>query len=156
MRTVLILALMAPALASAEAVTVADLSWLTGCWAFERDGKRYEEVWLKPMPDGAQGMARTTRDGKTLSSEFTRLTINAGGEIHYVANPSGQKEAAFLLMKLVGTKAEFGNPAHDFPQKIVYKYTPPDKLDARIEGKVGEETKSEDYPFRRSTCPGSK
>jgi hypothetical protein len=157
MRNVLMLTvLLAPTVAFAEAVTVADLSWLTGCWAFERDGKRYEEVWLKPLADGAQGMARTTQDGKTLSSEFTRLKINAGGEIHYVANPSGQNEAAFLLVKLVGTKAEFANPAHDFPQRIVYKYTPPDKLDARIEGKVGEEAKSEEYPFRRSACPGNK
>jgi hypothetical protein len=154
MRTMMLLgALLAPMAASADAVTVADLSWLTGCWAFERDGKRYEEVWLKPLADGAQGMARTTQDGKTLSSEFTRLAINAGGEIHYVANPSAQKEAAFLLVKLVGTKAEFENPAHDFPQRIVYKYTPPDKLDARIEGKLDGQPASEDYPFRRSACP---
>ena len=68
-----LIALLAPAMASADAVTVSDLSWLSGCWAFERDGKRYEEVWLKPLADGAQGMARTTQDGKTLSSEFTRL-----------------------------------------------------------------------------------
>ena len=156
MRALLKLAvLLAPAVAGADAVTVSDLSWITGCWAFERDGKRYEEVWLRPLADGAPGMARTTtQDGKTLSSEFTRLTINAGGEIHYVANPSGQKEAAFLLVKLVGTKAEFANPAHDFPQRIVYKYSPPDRLDARIEGKVDGQAMSEDYPFRRSACPG--
>ena len=148
--------LLAPMTASADAVTVADFSWMTGCWAFERDGKRYEEVWLRPLADGAQGMARTMQDGKTLSSEFTRLTINPGGEIHYIANPSGQKEARFLLTRLVGTKAEFENPAHDFPQKIIYKYAPPDRLDARIEGKVNGEAQSEDYPFRRSSCPGSK
>jgi hypothetical protein len=154
MRTMTMLAaLLAPMAASADAVTVADLSWLTGCWAFERDGKRYEEVWLKPLADGAQGMARTTQDGKTLSSEFTRLKVNAGGEIHYVANPSAQQEAAFLLVKLVGSKAEFENPAHDFPQRIVYKYTPPDKLDARIEGKLDGQPASEDYPFRRAACP---
>ena len=156
MRTMLGLALLlaAPVAAAGDAVGLSDLSWLAGCWAFERDGKRYEEVWLAPTADQAQGMARTTRDGKTLSYEFTLLKSGPGGEIHYVANPSGQREAAFQLVKLLGTRAEFANPAHDFPQRIVYKYAPPDRLDARIEGKVDGQAVSEDYPFRRAACPG--
>lgn len=144
--------LLAPMAASADAVTVADLSWLSGCWAFERDGKRYEEIWLRPLADGAQGMARTTRDGRTLSSEFTRLKSSPGGEIHYVANPSGQAEAAFLLVKLVGTKAEFENPAHDFPQRIVYRRVATDTLVARIEGPAPGGPRAMEWRMARVSC----
>ena len=130
-----------------------DLSWLAGCWSFERDGLRAEEIWFAPTADGAMGMARTLRAGKVVNSEFTRLAVRDGA-VHYVANPSGQQEAAFRLVELKGTRAVFEDPQHDFPTRIVYHYTAPDRLDARIEGRAKGRDRSEDYPFRRAPCPG--
>jgi hypothetical protein len=46
------------------------------------------------------------------------------------------------------------NPDHDFPQRIVYRHTPPDSLHARIEGERGGETRSLDFPLARVRCPG--
>jgi hypothetical protein len=131
---------------------IGQLDWLAGCWSFERDGKRYEEVWLPPVKDGAIGMARTVRKGRTLSHEFTRLAADKDGSIAYVATPSGQSEARFPLVKLEGTRAVFENPEHDFPSRVIYAYTAPDRLDARIEGLLKGKLVSENYPFRRTNC----
>lgn len=138
----------------AAAPTIDQLGWLAGCWAFERDGKRYEEVWLAPASDGAMGMARTLKNGKTVNHEFTRLTVDGDGRMAYVANPSGQKETRFPLKSLEGMRAVFENTAHDFPHRVIYAYTAPDRLDARIEGKLDGQDKAFDYPFRRASCPG--
>lgn len=138
--------------AAADAPKLEQFNWLAGCWAFERDGKRYEEVWLPPAGDGAMGMARTLKDGKTVNDEFTRLVVRADGRIAYVANPSGQSEATFPLLSLEGTHAVFENAAHDFPNRVIYTYTAPDRLDARVEGALGGKAKAFDYPFRRASC----
>lgn len=136
------------------APTIDQLGWLAGCWAFERSGARYEEVWLAPASDGAMGMARTVRNDKTVNHEFTRLTVDPDGRVAYVANPSGQEQAVFPLKSLEGMRAVFENTAHDFPHRVIYAYTAPDRLDARIEGRLDGQDQSFDYPFRRIPCPG--
>lgn len=133
---------------------IEQLGWFAGCWAFERGGERYEEVWLPPAGDGAIGMARTLKGGKTINHEFTQLAVGNDGGIAYVANPSGQTRATFPLLKLDGTRAVFENPQHDFPSRVIYAYTAPDRLDARIEGTLKGRPQATDYPFRRVPCPG--
>jgi len=150
MRTLLLLLAVAPV---AGATDPASLAWMSGCWAFERDGKRYEEVWLPPAADGAIGMARTTKAGRTVDSEFTRLAV-VDGRLSYVALPAGQAQAVFPVVKLEGTAVAFENPQHDFPTRVLYRYTAPDRLDARIEGRIDGKDKAVDYPFRRAPCPG--
>ena len=140
---------------AAEPVKIEQLGWFAGCWGFEREGKRYEEVWLPPVADGAIGMARTLKQGRSVNHEFTRIVTGKDGAISYVANPSRQTETIFPLLKLEGTRAVFENLSHDFPTRVIYHYTAPDKLDARIEGIIKGKPESEDYPFRRVKCPGS-
>lgn len=141
------------AMASAQAAPAADLGFMTGCWAFERGGKRHEEVWLTPTADGTLGMARTVRDGRTTSHEFTRLKVDADGAVTFIAHPSGQARAEFPLASLTGTRAVFENPAHDFPTRVIYAAAPPDRLDARIEGTLDGKPAAIDYPYRRVRCP---
>jgi hypothetical protein len=98
------------------------------------------------------GMSRTVRNEKTIAFEHVRLEQSEDGSIRYVANPSGQKEAAFALVKLEGTKAVFENPAHDFPQRIIYHLLSPDSLAARVEGTINGKERSSDFPYRRVRC----
>ncbi|MGH8854313.1 MAG: hypothetical protein ACREWI_08545 [Telluria sp.] len=44
----------------------------------------------------------------------------------------------------------FENPAHDFPQRIIYRRVGDTGLHARIEGKG----KGIDFPMRRTACGG--
>jgi hypothetical protein len=43
----------------------------------------------------------------------------------------------------------FENPAHDFPQRVIYKLTAPDKLGARIEGMRNGNLRGVDFPMTR-------
>lgn len=138
---------------SAQAATPQDLDWLTGCWAFEKSGKRYEEVWLAPAQDGSLGLARTLKNGRTLNREFLRIEANTDSTLDYVSIPSGQTETRFRLVTQKARAAVFENPQHDFPTRIRYARTTDDRLDAAIEGPVNGKTKTIEYPFRRTNCP---
>lgn len=131
-----------------------NFAWLEGCWAFERDGKRYEERWDKPAYDRIAGRARTLQDGRVRFREETDIRTVDWDHAEYVARPQGQKETAFRLVKIETeagrTTAVFENPAHDFPTRITYTRTLPDRLDAAIEGPDGAQRR--DYPFRRVDC----
>jgi len=155
MKPILAAALLLAALpAAADQPGAPDLAWMTGCWSFEKDGLRVEEIWLAPTVDGAPGMSRALRKGRTVSTEFTKLAVGKDRRIHYIANPQGQREASFGLVELKGTRVVFENKDHDYPQRIVYQYTAPDRLDARVEGSLKGKERVEEYPFRRSPCPG--
>lgn len=139
--------------ASAQAATPENLDWLTGCWAFESNGKRYEEVWLSPAADSAIGLARTLKNGRTLNREFLRLEANADGTLDYISIPSGQSETRFRLTTQQARSAVFENLQHDFPARIRYTRTGDDRLDAAIEGLANGKSRTIEYPFRRTNCP---
>jgi hypothetical protein len=58
----------------------------------------------------------------------------------------------FLLRTWEGGKAVFENPAHDFPQRVIYDLSQSDRLDARIEGAQDGRAMAYDYPYRRVAC----
>ena len=47
----------------------------------------------------------------------------------------------------------FENPAHDFPQRIIYRRRGADSLLARVEGMRGGRLRGLDFPYRRVPCP---
>jgi len=79
-------------------------------------------------------MSRTVARGRTVEYEFLLLRQEVGGEINYVAKPSGQAEAAFKLIRASATEVVFESPQHDFPQRISYTLKDGGKLTAAIEG----------------------
>lgn len=137
----------------AHAATPEDLDWLAGCWAFEKNGKRTEEVWLVPAADQAIGLARTLKNGQTLTREFLRIEANPDGSLDYVSIPSGQAETRFRLTTQQARSAVFENLQHDFPTRIRYARSADDRLDAAIEGPANGKIKTIEYPFRRVSCP---
>lgn len=137
-----------------EADAVERLAWLAGCWEGTLANEAtYEEVWLRPRGGTLLGMARMTRGGRTMSWEFMRIAED-DDDLVYTAQPSGQELASFRARTADSTSVTFENPDHDFPQRILYRLTPPDDLLARIEGERGGELRGFDFPLRRVACPG--
>ncbi|MGH9962382.1 MAG: DUF6265 family protein, partial [Pyrinomonadaceae bacterium] len=68
------------------------------------------------------------------------------------AQPSGQKEASFRLRQATDDSVVFENPAHDFPQRIIYRKHASGGLFGRIEGKRNGQERSIDFPMRRAKC----
>jgi hypothetical protein len=68
-----------------------------------------------------------------VSFEFLRIAAEPEG-IVYWASPKGRPATPFKLSEWGTRRAVFANPAHDFPQRILYWIDEAGALHARIEG----------------------
>lgn len=133
--------------------SVDSLTWMTGCWELNVPQRQMTiaEHWMKPSGGTLIGMSRTVRGGKTTGFEYLRIVTTDSG-IDYVARPSSSKEETrFKLVKSSASEAVFENPAHDFPQRIIYR-SQPDGLFARIEGEENGKLNGMDIPMKRAKC----
>ena len=129
-----------------------DLSWLGGCWRSNKDGTEITEQWMKPAGRTMLGMSRTVSNAKTVEFEFIQIRQNESGEIHFIAKPSGQKEASFKMVSAGKHEITFENPEHDFPQRIIYRLEKDGFLAARIEGTNKGKTKAIDFRLEKVSC----
>ena len=106
---------------------------------------------MKPAGGNMLGVSHTVAEGRTREFEFMRIMQDANGDIFFVANPSGQRDARFKLTTSTKTEARFENPNHDFPQRIIYRREG-DTLLGRIEGTSKGTEKSADFPLKRVSC----
>lgn len=139
-----------PAAPVPAAVAINQLGWLAGHWRMEKGGRVADEHWMAPAGGVMLGMSRTIARGKVVEHEFIQIREGPGGVLFFIAQPSGQKEAAFQIVSLSATAAVFENPQHDFPQRISYLLQPDGSLLAVIEG-PGAEGKGRrvEFPYKR-------
>jgi len=128
------------------------LSWLAGCWANPRGQAGSGEYWQPPAGGTMLGVARLVLDGQTVEYEFLRLHEDAQGRVVYTATPSGQAETSFVATAIADGTATFENPAHDFPQRIVYARNDPAGMSVRIEGTRQGARRAMDFRFERVAC----
>jgi hypothetical protein len=126
-------------------------AWMAGCWRQEAAGRVADEMWMAPAGGAMLGVNRTVASGRTVSYEFMRIHED-GGRLVFTAKPSGQAEASFPLARSGPRDVVFENPAHDFPQRVMYRLEN-DTLIGRIEGTRNGAPRSVDYPMRRVECP---
>jgi hypothetical protein len=126
--------------------SVDQFAWLTGCWTMTRGESVVEEEWLKPLGGTLMGISRTVKGGRTVEHEFVQIR-DVDGKLAYVAKPSGQAEATFPLKTFSDNELVFENPAHDFPQRIMYRRTK-DGVTARVEGTRNGQTRGLDFVYR--------
>ena len=106
---------------------------MTGSWVGTSQGVEMEEHWTAPKGGSMIGMHRDVARGRTISFEFLRIEVQKE-QIVYLSMPNGRSPATpFPLKEVSGTRVVFENPAHDFPQRIIYWKDGNDLL-ARIEG----------------------
>lgn len=132
----------------AAPASLARLGWLAGAWQFEKDGRVVTELWMAPEGMTMLGMSRTVVAGTTKEYEFVLLR-ETDDQIVYIARPSGQEEAKFVLRSLSDVEVVFENPAHDFPQLIRYRLNPDGGMLATIEGTVRGKSRRVEFPYRR-------
>ena len=129
---------------------IADLSWMAGSWNGESRGIQMEEHWTAPKGNSMVGIHRDTGKGRTLLFEFLRIE-QQGDQIVYLSMPNGRSPATpFPLKELSGTRVVFENPAHDFPQRIIY-WKDGNDLRARIEGTRNGKTGGEEWRWSPGT-----
>ena len=131
---------------------LAPLSFMSGCWEMRQGPMTVEEQWNKPSGETMLGLSRTLKQGKTVFSEFMRIE-RRGTEFYYIPRIGTKAEpVAFKMTKISAAEVIFENPAHDFPQRILYRATPEGGLYARIEGADKGKPRHEDFPMKRTDC----
>ena len=66
------------------------------------------------------GVHRDVKGGKAISFEFLRIQATPMG-IVYFASPRGAAPTPFPMAEIGDQRIVFVNPAHDFPQRIIYR-----------------------------------
>ena len=129
------------------------LAWLGGCWQRTAGATTIDEQWMAPRGGAMLGVSRTVRRDTVVEYEFLRIYA-AGDTLVYDASPSGQRRTEFRAFPVGDAEIAFANPAHDFPQRIVYRRTGADSVIARIEGMRGGQLRTISFPYRRVACRG--
>ena len=120
------------------------LAWITGSWTGTARGVEMEEHWTSPKGGSMIGIHRDVAKGRTVSFEFLRIEMQKD-QIVYLSMPNGRSPATpFPLKEVSGTRVVFENPAHDFPQRIIY-WKDGNDLRARIEGTMNGKAGSEEW-----------
>jgi hypothetical protein len=127
------------------------LAWLGGCWQQRAGARVVEEQWMAPRGGVMMGMSRTARNDTVVEYEQLRI-FQRGGRVVYAAAPSGQAPAEFETSAIGDTLVVFENPAHDFPQRIIYRRRGADSVVARIEGLRGGVVRGVEFGYRKVGC----
>jgi len=138
--------------ALADDTSVADMSWMSGCWASTEGEPGSGEQWMAPAGRSMLGMSRTIRGGATVAVEFLRIAEDEDGRIVLVALPSGQQATTFTLLSQSEDEVVFENPEHDFPQRVAYRLMSEKLLAGRIEGTIDGAVRTIDFPMRKTDC----
>lgn len=143
--TSVVLSLLALPAATQE---IADSAWLAGSWVERKDGTVTEEIWLPPGGGMMVAINRTVEPGKRTTFELLRIELRDGRPV-YFASPGGQSPTEFKSTEATAARVVFENPAHDFPQRVLYWHGGKDILFARIEGKIQGKDRSRQWRFER-------
>jgi hypothetical protein len=130
---------------------IENVRWMLGCWASAAPSDDTHEYWFAAGGDAMVGMARTVKSDRLASYEFTIIRATPAG-LAFIAKPSGQPEATFVAREVAGNEVVFSNPAHDFPQRVIYR-SDKDGLRARVEGVQNGKARGFDIVYRRIPCP---
>lgn len=140
-------------LAQDQSFKIENLAWVSGCWASENKEKNssVSEFWTNVAGQSMLGVGRTIKNGKTIDYEYLRIIQDDKG-IFYIAKPKANaEETPFRLTKMTANEAVFENPAHDFPQKIIYRLDGTN-LFARVEGNNKGKPMGFDFRMSKTKC----
>lgn len=134
---------------NAQTPTAADfpkLHWLEGMWTkkMSRPGRTGFEQWERVSGTAMKGIGVTMKEKDTLFKEGLQLQAKENA-LYYVADVAENKGLVwFKITAITADGFTCENPAHDFPQKIVYQKTE-DQLKVTISG----DGKSIDFFFEK-------
>lgn len=127
------------------------VSWLIGNWENITEEGKLSETWEKKNDSTLVGESYFIREKDTLHSERIEV-LQKGEDLLYIPTVKGQnndKPVTFKLTLATENEFTFENPAHDYPQKIVYKMVNANSLVATISGKQQGKNSTESYPMTK-------
>lgn len=105
--------------------------WLKGTWEMRKPNGSYRlETWENKSLNALHGKGMKVMDGDTTYLESIELYADQK-EIWYtptVPDQNNQQPVPFKLVSSNDLQYVFENPQHDFPQRIVYRFKPKEKI----------------------------
>jgi hypothetical protein len=124
------------------------MTWLAGTWQRTDlpTGQSGYERWTDHGAQGFVGIGVSERSGKTVFEEELRI-VAKDGTLYYVADVAENPQPVyFKLTEFDKNGFTFENPAHDFPQKIVYRR---DAERLQVEVSAGDKTREFEFERQR-------
>lgn len=127
-------------------------SWLVGKWGNISKEGNLTETWIKENDSVYKGETYFVVGGKdTVFSEKVDL-IQDNGKLSYIVSVPGQnneKPVRFDMTSMNDSLIIFENPAHDYPNKIVYNKIGKDSVVAEIFGIQKGKPASEKFAMKK-------
>lgn len=141
--------------ATARTSTPVDLDGLIGEWQDVQDNGRtvFNEHWSRAADGTFVGLGFVLSGKDTVFIEHLGI-LRSDTATFYAATVNNQNSGAAILFKLVHDRDSlvFINPAHDFPQRIVYVPVS-GNWDVTVSGANGGRTTTDRYHFSRRSEP---
>lgn len=126
----------------ADAASMKDVSFLSGCWSAQNGNMTTTESWTKAFENIMQGISQTKNSlNEVIEYEFLKIEKMPDGTLVYTPYVNGQQVPGFtydptLSQDNNGEKAVFTNAQNDFPTLISYSRSKNDLsvLNVRLEG----------------------
>lgn len=138
--------------ALAQPPQVDQLAWMAGCWSLSAGPTTIEEQWSRPAGGAMLGMSRILKNGRMVFHEFMRIEEKDGALVFTPRIGSGAP-VTFRAAAANFGDVTFENPAHDFPQRVIYRRQPDGGLHGMIDGVEKGKPRAEQFPYRRVPCP---
>jgi hypothetical protein len=126
-------------------------SWMHGTWIAQSGDQTIIEIWGSGTNTFFGGITMEVRDKDTTAVEYLTLSV-IHDSLFYIATVPGHNEGKPVRFAFTGEKNgafTFENPAHDFPQRIVYAHPSDSTMYARIEGMENGKPTSMEFRYRR-------
>lgn len=134
--TMLLLATLTDAVSQDASARFKQLQAIIGNWSMQTKKGIIYESWSQASDSSLTGKSYRIVGEDSLLLEELGL-VRKGNDIFYipaVRNQNGQEPVTFKLLKVENDNYVFDNPAHDFPQRIIYHLPKSNTMHAWIEG----------------------
>lgn len=130
---------------------VKNSNWLIGRWENNSKEGNLSEFWTKANDSTLLGESYFVIGKDTVFGEKVELKQRGNDFIYEarVAKQNDEKPVPFKLTSSSENEMIFENPAHDYPNKIVYQKVSNDSLVAEIFGTKDGKIKSEVFKMKR-------
>jgi hypothetical protein len=134
---------------------ISKLAWMVGAWRCADTAEPVEEHWSDSRNGVMLGMCRIGPDAERALYEIILIEEKEGAPVMSIRHfrkgliERDKKIAAFKLTKCSDKEAVFEDPANDFPSRLIYRASTPDRLLIRLEGSRNGKPQSKDFPMDR-------
>ncbi len=124
---------------------------LSGLWQTHNSEADIYEEWSKSSNGVLYGKSYVLNEGDSIINERIELK-KIGEDVFYIPTVTGQNNNQPVQFKMISTNDSafvFDNPAHDFPQRITYRFIGKDSIVAKTQGIVDGEPRTEEFYYSR-------